>query len=101
MPASRSVLIRQLAAYGLKEDPEIRPLLLGERRRFGDHSFDIGVDPLLLLALAFLPSLLFAHAFFGHINNSGSGSQGVPAGLAATTAGSPGASDWMDRACGE
>jgi hypothetical protein len=60
----RPVRVRATDAYRLKKYPELRPLLLGERRRFGDRSFDSGVDPLLLLAFAFLLPLLVAHAFF-------------------------------------
>jgi hypothetical protein len=80
IPAGGSALVCQLAAYGLKKYPELRALLLSQRRRFGDHSFDSGVDPLLLLAFAFLLPLLLAHAFFGHANNRASGEQGVPMG---------------------
>jgi hypothetical protein len=35
------------------------------------------------MALAFLLSLVFGHAFFGHADNRASGGQGVPVGLSA------------------
>jgi hypothetical protein len=60
-------------SYRLKQYGELRPLLLSQRRRFIDHSFDVGVHRFALLALAFLPSLLSGHVFFSHGNYRASG----------------------------